>query len=154
MNSLVLPLVLLLASAAPAVASDYACKPTLFGLCKTTYVGPATDTAAVRYVEDAKGAVATLMDQIPAAEEAHYSPKTGVLVLVSKKGERVYNDGMRLAADLFIAKKLHLKQVVVMNAGRHFVIGSKRVIRDEGGYSRYFALKKKAITETVTQTDS
>ncbi|PTX52312.1 hypothetical protein IQ03_01101 [Gemmobacter caeni] len=154
MNSLVLPLVLMLAGASPAAASDYVCKPTLFGLCKTTYVGPATEAAAVRYVEDAKGAVETLLDQIPAAEEAHYSPKTGVLVLVSKKGDRVYNDGMRLAADLFIAKKLHLNQVVVMNAGRHFVIGSKRVIRDEGGYSRYFALKKKAVTETVTRTDS
>jgi hypothetical protein len=154
MKSFVLPLILLIATTSSAVASDYECQPTLFGLCKTTYVGPATELAAVRYVEDAKGAVATLLEQIPAAEEAHYSPKTGVLVLVSKAGDRVYNDGMRLAADLFVAKKLHLKEVVVMNAGRHFVIGSKRVIRDEGGYSRYFALKKQPVTKTVTQARS
>lgn len=151
MKSLVLPLFLLIAGAAPAAASDYVCKPTLFGMCKTTYVGPATEAAAVRYVEDAKEAVVALLDRIPAAEEAHYNPKTGVLVLVSKTGDRVYNDGMRLAADLLIEKKLHLIGVVVTNPGGNFVIGSKRVMRDEGGYSRFLALKRQKVTETVAK---
>jgi len=129
----------------PASAShleeQFTCDRGLFGGCLTTYVGPRDAASALRYAEDAKNALDRLLERNPRLASAHYNPRTGLVVLEQAPGQNAGNNEIGDAIAIFRTYRLRIENVTLMTPGMRFSRNGRKVIGDNGGSSRFSALR-------------
>lgn len=151
-NVLVGTVTALVLTAGAGFSADYECQKRFIG-CKTVYVGPADAEAAAKYFADAKGALEWVLQSYPNVESAHYDPKHGEIVIQMKKGEIAGNVTMSGIADHFIDQRLHAERIVLLDNTMKITLNGKKLNRDVGGRTRYFAVNDIPFPGKVTKDE-
>jgi hypothetical protein len=139
-------------SAFPAVAERSApghslasahieCNKSILG-CYWEYRGPVDEAAAKAYVEDAKRVSDAVMKRFPKVHSLNYIPHRRLLIVEASSGKRLGNFDEHEIEDMFLNAHLAVDEIRFMNHGHHFMLSGRKVLRDFGGGSRYFALRQ------------
>ena len=148
MKTLIVSIVLAIAAALPAAANDdprFACRTIvpLLG-CKTVYVGERSPEEAIAYVEDLERAAEIVMDKFAGK---------GYLVLTVEPGVFLTRGDLSRIADVYVNLRLRIDYVVAKRPGPYgTATATKRMTRDIGGRSRYYALSRVDFQSDTVRT--
>lgn len=157
MKTLIVSIVLAIAAALPAAANDdprFACKTIvpLLG-CKTVYVGERSPEEAIAYVEDLERAAEIVMDKFPTVSDLQYIAGKGYLVLTVEPGVFLTRADLSRIADVYVNLRLRIDYVVAKRPGPYgTATATKRMTRDIGGRSRYYALSRVDFQSDTVRT--
>ena len=125
-----------------SLASEHIeCKKSFLG-CYWEYRGPTDEAAAKAYLEDSKRVTDAVLARFPKVHSLNYIPHRRLLIVETAAGQRIGNFEQRDIEEMFLNAHLALEEIRFMNHGHHFMLDGRRVLRDFGGGSRYFALRE------------
>jgi len=145
MKTFIIVLVAYLALLSPVAAQDYVCERSILG-CYTRYVGPVDKAAAQAYLEDAKRVSAAIVDNYPQIQSVSYELSTGQMIIQAKEDQRVGDYTLQRIGDMVNDNRLYVTSLRVLDSSLRWELNSARILRLNGGKSRFFALNELMVS--------
>ncbi len=122
---------------------SYICKSFFLGGCKTLYTGTTSVEDAVLYLDQTRTLMGQIVNETPSVAHATYDPKAGQVILVQSHGYKDRPD-LKAVANRFAQARLRITSIYLVTE-RSEVLNRRKVVRDFGGDSRFWALEKVRI---------
>ena len=116
------------------------CQSGLFG-CFWKYRGPVNQEAARAYLEDSQAVARAIIDRFDTVQSVQYSPSRRLAVIEATPGKRVDNFQQNDIINMILESHLVLDEIRFMANNHTRIHAGRRVIRDLGGASRFYALR-------------